>query len=182
MCGSVWECEGCATCSASSGGAAFLLQSWRGRCTTWAHTQTCRIGFTRKSSSVWGGRGQCSTRTSRRSGEWACSDAVSVSCPVAVPAVWHDSPLNLHLCSYLRQFQDEVLRMSTLAPYAARFSDEEVTVGGYTLPPKVGAGAGGGGVARCCLGTSVHCASTPADSNSAGLGSGPGGCQHLARA
>lgn len=30
--------------------------------------------------------------------------------------------------------------MSTLAPFAARFSDEEVTVGGYTLPPKVGAG------------------------------------------
>ena len=28
--------------------------------------------------------------------------------------------------------------MSTLAPYAARFSDEEVVVGGYTLPPKVG--------------------------------------------
>ena len=38
---------------------------------------------------------------------------------------------------YLRQVQDEVLRVSTLAPYAARFSDEEVVVGGYTLPPKV---------------------------------------------
>lgn len=37
---------------------------------------------------------------------------------------------------YLRQVQDEVLRVSTLAPYAARFSDEEVVVGGYTLPPK----------------------------------------------
>ena len=38
---------------------------------------------------------------------------------------------------YLRQVQDEVLRVSTLAPFAARFSDEEVVVGGYTLPPKV---------------------------------------------
>ena len=38
---------------------------------------------------------------------------------------------------YLRQVQDEVLRVSTLAPFATRFSDEEVVVGGYTLPPKV---------------------------------------------
>ena len=30
-----------------------------------------------------------------------------------------------------------MLRASTLAPYAARFSDEEVVVGGFTLPPKV---------------------------------------------
>ena len=36
--------------------------------------------------------------------------------------------------------------MSNLASIAARFSDEEVTLGGYTLPPKVGVGAGGGGV------------------------------------
>ena len=38
---------------------------------------------------------------------------------------------------YLRQVQDELLRVSTLAPFATRFSDEEVVVGGYTLPPKV---------------------------------------------
>jgi cytochrome P450 family 20 subfamily A len=35
---------------------------------------------------------------------------------------------------YLRQVQDEVLRLSTLAPYAARFSEDDITVGGYPIP------------------------------------------------
>ena len=47
--------------------------------------------------------------------------------------------------------------MSTLAPYAARFSDEEVVVGGYTLPPKVGDWGGGRVVAACVLTCAVVC-------------------------
>ena len=36
--------------------------------------------------------------------------------------------------SYLRQVLDETLRMSALAPYAARYSDHDITVGGYKVP------------------------------------------------
>ena len=35
---------------------------------------------------------------------------------------------------YLRQVLDEALRVSTLAPYAARYSDHDITVGGYFIP------------------------------------------------
>ena len=46
--------------------------------------------------------------------------------------------LYCHICflfhSYLRQVLDETLRMSTLAPYAARFSDHDIVVGGYQIP------------------------------------------------
>ena len=58
--------------------------------------------------------------------------AITLSCVPTGGVV----PPNVFL-RYLRQVQDEVLRVSTLAPFAARFSDEEVVVGGYTLPPKV---------------------------------------------
>ena len=34
----------------------------------------------------------------------------------------------------MRQVQDETLRMSTLGPYAARYSDEPVNVAGHTVP------------------------------------------------
>ena len=37
---------------------------------------------------------------------------------------------------FLRQVQDETLRLSTLAPWAARYSDEDVTVCGYKIPKK----------------------------------------------
>ena len=36
--------------------------------------------------------------------------------------------------TYLRQVLDESLRMSTLGPYAARFSDHGIVVGGYRIP------------------------------------------------
>ena len=29
---------------------------------------------------------------------------------------------------------DETLRLSTLAPYAARYSDEDITIGDYCIP------------------------------------------------
>ena len=35
---------------------------------------------------------------------------------------------------YLRQVLDESLRMSTLAPYAARYCDHDIVVGGYCIP------------------------------------------------
>lgn len=45
--------------------------------------------------------------------------------------VWsHDSSW----CSYLRQILNETLRLSTLAPYAARFCDHDIVVGGYHIP------------------------------------------------
>lgn len=47
--------------------------------------------------------------------------------------------LNLHsplFCSFMRQVQDETLRLSTLGPFAARYSDEEVMVCGYHIPAK----------------------------------------------
>ena len=48
------------------------------------------------------------------------------------------STLSLYLVHrYLRQVQDEVLRLSTLAPYAARFSEDDITVGGYPIPAMV---------------------------------------------
>ena len=34
----------------------------------------------------------------------------------------------------MRQVMDETLRMSTLAPYAARYSDRDMVVDGYTVP------------------------------------------------
>ena len=34
----------------------------------------------------------------------------------------------------MRQVQDETLRMSTLAPWSARSSDEDVQVCGYNVP------------------------------------------------
>lgn len=37
--------------------------------------------------------------------------------------------------TYLRQVLDESLRMSTLAPYAARFSDHDIVISGYRIPP-----------------------------------------------
>ncbi len=36
--------------------------------------------------------------------------------------------------SYLRQVQDETIRMSTLGPWAARYADEDVVVAGYKIP------------------------------------------------
>lgn len=36
---------------------------------------------------------------------------------------------------YMRKVQDETLRLSTLAPYAARISEEEIGVCGYNVPP-----------------------------------------------
>ncbi|XP_011402919.2 PREDICTED: cytochrome P450 20A1-like [Amphimedon queenslandica] len=36
--------------------------------------------------------------------------------------------------SYLRKVLDETLRLSTLAPYAARYSEEDITVGEYSIP------------------------------------------------
>ena len=37
-------------------------------------------------------------------------------------------------CRYMRQVQNETLRLSTLAPYAARFSETETAVAGYSVP------------------------------------------------
>ena len=37
--------------------------------------------------------------------------------------------------TYMRKVQDETLRLSTLAPYAARISEEEIGVCGYNVPP-----------------------------------------------
>ena len=34
----------------------------------------------------------------------------------------------------MRKVQDETLRLSTLAPYAARFSEEDISVCGYNVP------------------------------------------------
>ena len=34
----------------------------------------------------------------------------------------------------MRQVMDETLRMSTLGPYAARYSDKDIVVDGYTVP------------------------------------------------
>jgi len=34
----------------------------------------------------------------------------------------------------MRQVQDEALRMSTLAPCAARYSDKDISVDGYNVP------------------------------------------------
>ena len=34
----------------------------------------------------------------------------------------------------MRQVMDETLRMSTLGPYAARYSDKDMVVDGYTVP------------------------------------------------
>jgi len=34
----------------------------------------------------------------------------------------------------MRQVQDETLRMTTLAPYAARYSDKDISVDGYMVP------------------------------------------------
>ena len=34
----------------------------------------------------------------------------------------------------LRQVLNEVLRLSVLAPYAARYSDEDIVAGGYLIP------------------------------------------------
>jgi cytochrome P450 len=36
----------------------------------------------------------------------------------------------------MRQVQDETLRLSTLAPWAARYSNKDVTVCGYKVPAK----------------------------------------------
>lgn len=36
----------------------------------------------------------------------------------------------------MRQVQDETLRLSTLAPWSARYSDKEVVVCGYRVPAK----------------------------------------------
>lgn len=36
--------------------------------------------------------------------------------------------------SYLRQVFDETLRLSALAPFAARYSDHDIVVGGYKVP------------------------------------------------
>ena len=90
----------------------------------------------------------------------------------------------LWLCSYLRQVQDEVLRASTLAPFAARFSDEEVVVGGYTLPPKVRDWQVEATGVTCVrvnhARTSGLCMVVSADPDSASFGRGPGGQHHLA--
>ena len=37
----------------------------------------------------------------------------------------------------MRQVQDETLRLSTLAPWGARYSDSDVTVCGYKVPAGV---------------------------------------------
>ena len=34
----------------------------------------------------------------------------------------------------MRQVQDETLRLSTLGPYAARYSNKEVTIEGHVIP------------------------------------------------
>ena len=34
----------------------------------------------------------------------------------------------------LRQVLNEVLRLSVIAPYAARYSDEDIVAGGYLIP------------------------------------------------
>lgn len=36
--------------------------------------------------------------------------------------------------SFMRQVEDETLRLSTLAPWAARYSDKDVVVCGYHIP------------------------------------------------
>ena len=36
----------------------------------------------------------------------------------------------------MRQVQDETLRLSTLAPWAARYGDKDVKVCGYQVPAK----------------------------------------------
>ncbi len=43
-------------------------------------------------------------------------------------------PPPLPLPSYLRQVQDEALRWSTLAPWAARFCEQDMAVAGYRVP------------------------------------------------
>ena len=43
----------------------------------------------------------------------------------------------LSLClsiSFLRQVQDETLRLSTLGPWAARYSDKDITIEGHVIP------------------------------------------------
>ena len=34
----------------------------------------------------------------------------------------------------MRQVQDETLRLSTLGPYAARYSNKDITIGGHVIP------------------------------------------------
>ncbi len=38
------------------------------------------------------------------------------------------------MCRYLRQVKDETIRLSTLAPWAARYAAQEVGVVGYKIP------------------------------------------------
>ena len=41
----------------------------------------------------------------------------------------------IFLCfRFMRQVQDETLRLSSLAPWSARYSDEDVGVCGYQIP------------------------------------------------
>ena len=39
-----------------------------------------------------------------------------------------------NILRYLRKVQDETLRLSTLASYAARFAEEDISVCGYNVP------------------------------------------------
>ena len=36
--------------------------------------------------------------------------------------------------SFMRQVQDETLRLSTLAPWAARYSNKDITIEGHVIP------------------------------------------------
>ena len=70
---------------------------------------------------------------------WNCVYTIEMLPPVCyAPLNACISTLSLYLVQrYLRQVQDEVLRLSTLAPYAARFSEDDITVGGYPIPAMV---------------------------------------------
>ena len=48
----------------------------------------------------------------------------------------HDeiSLTNINKCVYLKQVFDETLRCSVLAPFAARYLDEDIQLGGYQIP------------------------------------------------
>jgi len=63
---------------------------------------------------------------------------------ISLLAHMHISPTHAHIPpthptsptihSYMRQVLDEALRMSTLGPYAARYSDKDISVDGYSVP------------------------------------------------
>ena len=46
----------------------------------------------------------------------------------------HWSHVTCHFYRLLRQVLNETLRISVLAPYAARYSDDDIVAGGYHIP------------------------------------------------